>query len=477
MNSRNNAVMTIVKDAFNNTPELTFYEINSKGKVEFFSNQFILFLEKQGFRTIKTGNNVELVRIEGNIVSKITPSDIKQFIITHLEGQTDILDYIINRTGLFSLNYLDALQPITLKMLRDTSTSSFFPYKNGIVEVTKDEIKKPIPYSEGKQLIWKDHIIDRDFNTDTDIIKDIPIFQDFVDKLANNDPDRIKRLNTIIGYCLNDFRNTANTKAVIINDEVVSDQPEGGSGKSLLVQALGQIRKTLNLDGKKFDPKHEFAWQNVDESIKIAHIDDAARGFLFEDLFSTITSGFIINRKNKEQYVLPVGTSPILVITTNTIMKGNSGSFARRQYSVDIHPYFSNNHSPLEEYVCIFFTEWDNFEWNLFDMFMMQCVQMYLRSGVTKCKEINSCKKDAIRATCISFVEWIEEAKDDYTSLDGITTNGAKEQFINASGQKWINLSDKKFLTWIQEYCKIYNMEFIKLDKQRPRGFRLVINK
>ena len=39
-----------------------------------------------------------------------------------------------------------------------------------------------------------------------------------------------------------------NNKAIILNDEVISDNPEGGTGKSLLVQGLNFVTTILAID-------------------------------------------------------------------------------------------------------------------------------------------------------------------------------------------------------------------------------------
>ncbi|MDA3894224.1 MAG: hypothetical protein PF517_21400 [Salinivirgaceae bacterium] len=469
-------VKSIVSDAFSKVPKVPFYSISEKGRLIFQSGIFIKYLENYGYRTIKVGGTIELVQIKGCIVSKITPSDIKQFIKIQTDGEGEIHKYILDRTALFNINFLDALERANLKMHRDTAISSYHYFKNGVVEVTKDGIKTPIPYNQFKRLIWEEHIIQRDFEPSTDIANKIPVFLDFLNKLTNNQPERLKSLCTVIGYCLHDYRTTANAKSIIINDEIVSDQPEGGSGKSLLVIAMGKIRKMLEIDGKKFDPKHEFAWQNVNESIRIVNIDDAARGFQFENLFSAITQGFAINRKNKEQYFLPIEDAPLLILTTNVILKGCSGSFIRRQYSIDIHQYFNANLTPRDEYKHDFFSGWNKREWAKFDMFMMQCISMYLKYGVITCPESDNKKKDAIRATSITFVEWFEEIVNDY-EIDSTPTNAARLQYLDASGQRNLKLSDKRFSSWVQSYCKIYGHKYIKCDTQRPRGFRIELNK
>lgn len=451
-----------------------FWGYSEKGKFEFYHDKFIQFLELKGFRTVKIGGTIELVRIKDCIVSKIQPSDVKRFLINYLDGKTDITQYIISYTSLFSLHYLDALKLAELKMHRDTKNSAFHYYKNGVVEVTAKEIKPTVPYNQFKKLVWEDHIIQRDFdNTITDCKESI--FVDFLTKLADNKKDRLRREKSLIGYCLHDHRTTANTRAVIINDEIVGEAPEGGSGKSLLFTALAQIRKSLEIDGKKFDPKHDFAWQNVNESIRLIHIDDAARGFNFENLFSAITAGFEINRKNKPQYKLQLEDSPIIVITTNCIIKGYSGSFARRQYSLDIHQYFNKNHTPQDEYNCIFFKDWNSKEWALFDMLMMQCIKLYLSDGITECSEIDHQKKNAIRSTNNSFVDWFEESIHDFTNINGIPTSTARDSYLSDSGQRSLKFSSKKFLKYVESYCKIYSHNYIKTDG-RPRGFRIEIN-
>ena len=50
-------------------------------------------------------------------------------------------------------------------------------------------------------------------------------------------------------------KNKTNNKAIILNDEVISDNPEGGTGKRLFMQGVKQIRRTAILDGKGFDDK------------------------------------------------------------------------------------------------------------------------------------------------------------------------------------------------------------------------------
>ena len=163
-------------------------------------------------------------------------------------------------------------------------------------------------------------------------------------------------MGSIIGYGLHQYRTSADNKAVILNDEEVSDQPEGGNGKTLLVNAMGKLRKLVIKDGKNFDSKSSFLWSDVDETTGIVLIDDVNNKFNIENLFSTISNGFNIQIKFKNQYHLRLEKSPVVFITTNNIIRGASSSFMRRQYNVDIYQYFSNKHTPKKEFGHIFLT-------------------------------------------------------------------------------------------------------------------------
>ena len=46
---------------------------------------------------------------------------------------------------------------------------------------------------------------------------------------------------------------------IILNDEVISDNPEGGTGKGIFMNALAQMNKVVTIDGKSFAFERSFA--------------------------------------------------------------------------------------------------------------------------------------------------------------------------------------------------------------------------
>lgn len=446
-------------------------------KLRFSSSEFFRFLHMKGVRKTKQGSDFELVMVKDYIVSRITCSEVKELVLQHVKTLENdrFMDYILNKTVLFSIKYLDAVETIALKMHRDIPGESFFYFLNGVVRVTACGINPPVPYKEFKRFIWKDHIISRNFNPNVDTGLTPPMFQDFISKLSDNNVDHFKQLCSVIGYCLYDYKTSATSRAVIINDQKVSSVPEGGSGKSLIVDAISKLRKTVFYDGKRFDPKANFIWQKIDETVRIVSIDDVKLGFNFQDLFSIITSGFRnINKKNKDEIELSVEESPKIVITTNNILKGNSGSFFRRQYQVDVFQFFNHKLTPIDFYKTTFFSDWDNDEWSRFDVFMLECVVFFLKFGVTSCNEMDKEYKELIRATNQSFADWIEDNLYQLTAPEGISTINARDYFLSDTNQRMVSFSDRKFTTYIKSYCEIYGHRYEALQNFRPRRFRIV---
>lgn len=442
-------------------------------KLVFSNYKFIKYLEDQlNISKVKVGIGFQLVKVVNYKVSKISATQIKTEVIIDAEkneADEKNVDFLLGKTNVFSPNYLDAVKTIEISMHRDTPDESFLYYRNGVVTISKLKISPPVSYEQFGRYVWEDHILDRDFNIDT-ALKD-GMFEDFIKKVSNNKEDRIDRLCTTIGYCLHDYKTAATSKAVVICDENVSFNPEGGSGKSLIHNALSKLRKTVINDGKSFNPKATFAWQKLDETIRLVVIDDARKGFDFEEMFSLVTSGFTnINKKNKDELELSVGDSPKIIITSNNVLKGGGGSFSRRQIQVELFQYFSKSHTPIDEYKTTFFTGWSALEWSKFDMFMAKCIHKYLCVGIVACAEMDWQKKDLIRRTSLSFAEWIlDEEKVVFKNFE--STVVLRDAFLYDVGQKNTALSTKTFVNYLKAYCEIYNKE---LSQDRMNNIRQI---
>ena len=195
-----------------------------------------------------------------------------------------------------SLNtLLDNIEDFDNKILKDTKTECYRLYKNSIVKVTKDKIEE-INYIDINKYIWKNRIKNRNFIKTDSIDND---FKDFISKVSNNEKNRINSLETTIGYLISNYKDKKNQKAVILNDEEINDNPNGGSGKSLFYNALKHFKEGVQIDGKMFNPNKSFIYSGINHETELMCFDDVKKNFNFEALFSLITEGIEIEQKGK----------------------------------------------------------------------------------------------------------------------------------------------------------------------------------
>jgi len=160
------------------------------------------------------------------------------------------------------------------------------------------------------------------------------------------------------------------------------------------------------IDGKQFAFEKSFPYQLVSADTQILCFDDVKKNFDFERLFSVVTEGMTLEKKNKDAIKIPFSRSPKIGITTNYAIKGTGNSFARRKWEVELHSAYNKNYTPLDEFGKHFFSEWDEDEWCLFDNYMISCLQGFLKTGLVKSRFINLKIRQLSAETSHDFIEW-----------------------------------------------------------------------
>jgi hypothetical protein len=205
---------------------------------------------------------------------------------------------------------------------------------------------------------------------------------------------------------LHAFKNLSYCPAVILNDEIISDNPEGGTGKGLFMKGLSEMKKLVVIDGKSFDFARTFAYQLVSADTQILCFDDVKKYFEFEKLFSVVTEGLTLEKKNKDAIKIPFAKSPKIAITTNYAIRGKGSSFERRKWELELSQHYTKEFTPLIEFGKHFFGEWDDDEWCQFDNFMIGCLQMYLDKGLLRSTFVNLELRRLSAETSHEFIEW-----------------------------------------------------------------------
>jgi hypothetical protein len=385
----------------------TFWEKNDRGVLKLIHIQFKQFLEDNGFYKYcpEGGKNYIFVKVTNNLIDHTSEKEIKDFVLTHLFELDDIAVYnfFADNTRFFKEEFLSMLSTIEIYFIGDTKDASYLYYKNCAVKITKDSILT-IDYMDLGGYVWKDHVIDRNFNICN--VTGKCDFKKFVSNINGSDENRIKTMESTIGFLLHGYKNLSFCPAVILNDEVISDNPEGGTGKGLLMSALSKMKKLVVIDGKAFAFEKSFAYQLVSADTQILCFDDVKKHFDFERLFSVVTEGLTLEKKNKDAIKIPFSKSPKIAITTNYAIKGAGNSFARRKWELELHQYYRMNFTPRDEFGKMMFGDWNDDDWCEFDNYMIGCLMGYLRTGLVKSKFVNLKIRQLSAETCHEFIEW-----------------------------------------------------------------------
>ena len=325
-----------------------FWTKNEKGVIKIVHISFKNFLEENGFYKFcpEGSKNYVFVKVTNNLIDHTSEKEIKDYILNYLLEIDDIsvYNYFAEHTRYFREEFLTLLSSIDVYFIEDKKETSYLYYRNGAVEITYNNIKQ-IDYLDLGGYVWKDHVIDRDFALCESIDCD---YQKFIQNICGNNAQRVNSMRSTIGYMLHGWKNLAYCPAVILNDEMISDNPEGGSGKGLWVNGLSHMKKVVVIDGKSFNFERSFAYQLVSADTQVLCFDDVKKHFDFERLFSVVTEGLTLEKKNKDAIKIPFAKSPKITITTNYAIKGKGTSFERRKWELELAHHYNKDYTPLE---------------------------------------------------------------------------------------------------------------------------------
>ena len=463
----------------------TFWDKNDRGAIKVVHVLFKKFLEDNGFYKYcpEGGKNYVFVKVTNNLIDHTSEKEIKDFVLNHLIDHDDIsvYNYFADNTRFFKEEFLSLLSTIDIYFIADNKDTSYLYYKNCAVKITKDGVV-PIDYLDLGGYVWKDHVIDRNF-TMCDVTERCD-FRKFVWNINGGDENRVKSMESTIGFLLHGYKNLSYCPAIILNDEVISDNPEGGTGKGLLMNAISNMKKLVVIDGKSFTFERSFAYQLVSADTQILCFDDVKKHFDFERLFSVVTEGLTLEKKNKDAIKIPFSKSPKIAITTNYAIKGAGNSFARRKWELELHQYYSKSFTPLDEFGKLMFGDWDDDDWCEFDNYMIGCLINYIKTGLVKSKFVNLKIRQLSAETCHEFIEWcgLVDNQERNISLESNLKLYKNELYYNFieeypdyGPKSKMTISRTKFYKWLVSYAMF--KEGIPPEEGRDMNGRWIIIK
>lgn len=452
-----------------------FWQYDHNGKIKLTIHAFKFWLEQNNFMKYFPTNSgtFQFIKKEQNLIEITDENRIKDFTLDDLINRTDVgygpYDFMAGNVGYFNMRFLSFLKSADVVIKSDTQDACYLYFKNCAVEV-KDNSIKEIDYLDLDGYVWKNQIIDRDYveadHHDSE-------FRKFIWLVSGQDVNKYNTFKSVVGYLLHSYKTSANNKAIIFNDETISDNPNGGSGKGLFWNALSKMKKVSMIDGKTFDFGKSFPYQTISTDCQLLVFDDVKKNFNFEALFSVITEGLTIEYKGQDAIKIPVEKSPKILITTNYTVGGVGGSFDRRKFEIEMSSYFNSTNTPLDEFGHLLFDGWDEAEWSRFDNFMIQCVQYFLQNGLVENEFNNLHLRKFIKATCFEFYEWTKELNSAFT----LNTRHSKKEYYDklledyADLKRW--LSQKRFKSMLEEYAKFYEYEYFEGNSNGQRWFMI----
>lgn len=458
----NDTIDSVLTKVEEENAKQTFWTKNDKGQVRIVHILFKQFLEDNGFYKYcpEGGKNYIFVKVTNNLIDHTSEKEIKDFILGYLLELDDInvYNYFADNTRFFKEEFLSMLATIDIFFIEDTKDAAYLYYRNCAVKVTKDGVDT-IDYLDLGGYVWKDHVIDRNFSMCK--VTGNCDYKKFISNICGGEKGRIDSMESTIGFLLHAYKNLSFCPAVILNDEVISDNPEGGTGKGLFMNALGHMKKVVTIDGKSFTFERSFAYQLVSADTQILVFDDVKKHFDFERLFSVVTEGLTLEKKNKDAIKIPFSKSPKIAITTNYAIKGAGNSFARRKWELELHQYYSKTFTPLDEFGKLMFGDWNDDDWCEFDNYMIGCLSSYLSTGLVKSKFVNLNVRQLSAETCHEFIEWCGLVEGQPTSN---ITIGARlymnelyfnfiEEYPDYGPRARMSISRTRFYKWVVAYA------------------------
>ena len=450
-------------------PKIRFWQIVD-GKANIIRNTLIEFLEAEGFGKMFLGKDYIFIGETENVIREVSTVLIKDFVLDYVNEISDtglrriVKESIIKSAKtLFSEATLECLKTVETNFAKSTKEKALFFFNNCWVEVNKDKIEVN-NYNNLNGCIWEKQLIKRKFVH----TKEKTQFEKFINNVCRNDEERINALKSAIGYLLHSYKDPTKSKSIIFIDEKLSENAFGRSGKGLIANAIKQLKNVLRIDGKNFKFDKSFPFQSVNPDTQILFFDDVTKKFGFEKLFSIITEGITIEKKNKNEFEIPYEKSPKILITTNHSITGSDDSSKARQFVVEFSDYYNANHEPIDDFGKMFFKEWDQAEWNAFDNFMIECCQYYLRNGLKVYEYVNLIKKKLIDETNQEFEEFIREVPLNVEHNKKDLFERFKKEY-----EDYGQIRQNTFSKWTKVYAELYDLRIDERKSGADRYFTL----
>ncbi len=151
--------------------------------------------------------------------------------------------------------------------------------------------------------------------------------------------------------------------------------------------------------------------------------------------------------------------SPKIYIATNHAIRGDGSSFTDRQWLLGFSDFYNDQHKPIDDFGCNFFSEWDFEQWNLCWNLIANCVQLYLQHGVVQAPQERLVERRLRQEITEVFIAWADEYYSDPAHMNHrIPRRTLFDEYCkdDVNARKFSN-STTEFKKRLVKYCEYYS--------------------
>ena len=479
-----------------------FWTYKNENEIVINVDLLVRFLDKNNiYYYYKENQDTILVYEKLNVLKKID----EDFVVKYIQNYIDNLpsDYKFDDKDLFDKeairtafnNFSDQKFRLVMNRLsrrdveinKDEKGVCYKYFKNCIVKITKNKVEC-LNYNDINKKVWQKKVIQYDFTYNNNYQScDAYRFHKLVTASKNLDgaiiynDNRFNALRSSLGYLMYDYKSELDNKSIVFCEEQLSENG-GRTGKTLTCKMLEQMGCILaKINGRKVDFSNRFLFQNVDVDTDIIQFDDTDEKFDFSGLYSILTNGLTIEKKNRTAVQLTHTNSPKIVITTNQVLTDESSSGKGRKFEVEYSDYFNDEYTPLDEFKRAFFEGWDKEEWNKFFNYMIANIQLYLQKNLIEYERVNL--KNRKLSIAISDDDILNFCENICYQILTEKTNLSNKEIFDIFKEKYNNdITQTRITRSLNKYIQINNLKAIKytsfkdVNNKTVRGFIFVKN-
>ena len=480
-----------------------FWKYKNENEIIISVDLLTRFLDKNNFYYYyKDKDNCTLIFEQNNVISEVSEDFIIKFIQNYIDNLND--DYVFDNNKNFGKEAIrTAINNFTpqkfnqvlhnlarreIEINKDEKGVCYKYFKNCIVKITKNKVEC-LNYNDIIKKVLQKKVIQHDFtynnnyqNCDSYRFHKLVTASKNLDGAVIYNDNRFNALRSSLGYLMYDYKSELDNKSIIFCEEQLTENG-GRTGKTLTCKMLEQMGCILaKINGRKVDFSNRFLFQNVDVDTDIIQFDDTDEKFDFSGLYSILTNGLTIEKKNRTAVQLTHTNSPKIVITTNQVLTDESSSGKGRKFEVEYSDYFNDEYTPLDEFKRTFFEGWDKEEWNKFFNYMIANIQLYLQKNLIEYERVNL--KNRKLSIAISDDDILDFCENICYQILTEKTNLSNKEIFDIFKEKYNNeeITQTRITRSLNKYIQINNLKAIKytsfkdINNKTVRGFIFVKN-